>query len=60
MDKYNFIKKGNIVYRHDPEGISEGEYEVISVLGKIEEDSTTLIASDSSETKVFPTKRHLI
>jgi hypothetical protein len=60
VDKYNFIKKGNIVYWHDPEGISDGEYQVISVPEEIEDDSTILIASDSSEAEVFPTELHLV
>lgn len=57
MNKYDFIKKGNIVYWHDPdEGISDGEYEVISVPEEIEDDSIILIAAESSEAEVFPTE----
>lgn len=52
--KYDFIKKGNVVYWHDPEGVSDGEYEVISAPEEIEEDSVILIASDYSEAEVFP------
>lgn len=58
--KYNFIKKGNIVFWHDPEGISDGEYEVISVPEEIEDDSIILIASKSSEAEVFPTELHSV
>ena len=58
MSKYDFIKKGNIVYWNDPEGISDGEYKVISVPEEIEDDSIILIASDSSEAEVFPAELH--
>lgn len=54
MNKYNFIKPGNTVYWHDPEGISDGEYEVISVPKEIEDDSVILITSEFSEAEVFP------
>lgn len=54
--KYDFIKKGNTVHWNDPEGISDGKYEVISVPEEIEDDSIILIASDSSEAEVFPTE----
>lgn len=56
MSKYNFIKVGNTVYWHDPEGISSGEYEVILVPEEMEDDSIILIASESSEAEVFPTE----
>ena len=54
---YDFIKKGNKVFWHDPDcGLSDGLYEVISVPEEIEDDSIILIASDYSEAEVFPTK----
>ena len=56
MNKYDFIKVGNTVFWHDPEGISNGEYEVISVPKEIEDDSIILIASEYSEAEVFPTE----
>lgn len=58
MKKYNFIKVGNVVYWNDPENITSGEYEVVSVPEEIEDDSIILIASDSSEAEVFPTELH--
>lgn len=58
MEKYNFIKVGNVVYWHDPENITSGEYEVVSVPEEIEDDSIILIASDFSEAEVFPTELH--
>ena len=33
MNKYDFIKVGSTVYWYDPEGISNGEYKVISIPG---------------------------
>lgn len=60
MKKYDFIKKGNIVFWNDPEGISDGEYEVVSAPEKIEDDSVILIASESSEAEVFPTELHRV
>lgn len=54
MNSYNFIKEGSIVYWYDPEGISDGEYEVVSVPEIIEDDSIILIASDYSEAEVYP------
>lgn len=56
MNKYDFIRKGSYVYWHDPDGFSDGEYEVISVPEEIEDDSIILIASDYSEAEVFPTE----
>lgn len=56
MNKYDFIKVSNIVFWHDPENISDGEYEVISAPEKIEDDSIIIIASDYSEAEVFPTE----
>lgn len=56
MNRYYFIKKGNTVYWRDPEGISDGEYTVISVPDKIEDESIILIASESSEAEVLPTE----
>lgn len=53
---YDFIKKGNAVYWNDPEGISDGEYEVVSAPEEIDDDSVILIASDYSEAEVFPTE----
>lgn len=54
--KYDFIKVNNTVFWHDPENISDGEYEVISVPEEIEDDSIIIIASDYSEAEVFPTE----
>lgn len=56
MNKYGFIKKGNIVYWRDPEGVSDGEYKVISAPEEIEDDSIIFIASNFSEAEVFPTE----
>lgn len=56
MNRYYFIKKGNTVYWRDPEGISDGEYKVISVPEEIEDESIILIASESSEAEVLPTE----
>lgn len=56
MKKYNFIKVGSTVYWYDPEGISNGEYEVISAPERIDDDSIILITSESSEAEVFPTE----
>jgi uncharacterized protein YcfL len=57
MNKYDFIKVGSTVYWYDPEGISNGEYKVISIPEEgIEDDSIILIASKYSEAEVFPTE----
>lgn len=58
MNKYSFIKPGNTVYWHDPESVSDGKYQVISVPedGDIEDDSIIFIASEGSEVEVFPTE----
>lgn len=56
MNRYHFIMKGNTVYWRDPEGISDGEYEVISVPEEIEDESIILIASETSEAEVLPTE----
>lgn len=55
-NKYAFIKVGKTVYWHDPEDITNGMYEVVSVPDEIEDDSIILIASDYSEAEVFPTE----
>ena len=47
-----FIKVGATVCWHDPEGISEGEYKVVSVPDNLEDDSVVLITSDFSEAEV--------
>lgn len=55
MSKYDFIKNGNTLYWNDPDnGESSGTYQVISVPEEIDDDSIILIASDHSETEVFP------
>ena len=49
-----FIKTGNKVFWHDPDGgLSDGVYQVVDVPEEIEEDSIILIASDYSEAEVF-------
>lgn len=54
MNNYNFIKEGSIVYWYDPEGISDGKYEVVSVPEIIEDESIILIAYEFSEAEVNP------
>ncbi|MCD7940606.1 MAG: hypothetical protein LUH50_11430 [Bacteroides intestinalis] len=55
MNKYDFIKTGNKVYWHAPDGcFSDGIYEVISAPQTIEDDSIILIAIDYSEAEVLP------
>lgn len=58
MNEYDFIKVGNTVFWHDPEGYSDGEYEVISAPEEeeMDDDSIILIANDCSEAEVFPTE----
>lgn len=56
MNNYNFIEEGSIVYWYDPEGISDGEYEVVSVPEIIEDDSIIFITSNFSEAEVYPTE----
>nr|WP_239449003.1 hypothetical protein [Mediterranea sp. An20] len=54
MSNYDFIKIGNKVFWHDPDGgLSDGVYQVVDVPEEIEEDSIILIASDYSEAEVF-------
>lgn len=54
MNNYDFIKIGNKVFWHDPDGgLSDGVYQVVDVPEEIEEDSIILIASDYSEAEVF-------
>lgn len=54
MSKYDFIKAGNLLYWNDPDnGISSGDYKVISVPEEVYEDSVILIASRHSEAEVF-------
>lgn len=54
MSKYDFIKAGNLLYWNDPDnGISSGDYKVISVPEEVHEDSIILIASRYSEAEVF-------
>ena len=54
MSKYDFIKAGNLLYWNDPDnGISSGDYKVISVPEEVHEDSIILIASRHSEAEVF-------
>lgn len=57
---YDFIKVGVTVYWRDPEGISNGEYKVISVPEEIEDDSIIIIASDFSEAEVFASELSLL
>jgi len=55
MSDYDFIRIGNKVFWHDPEGgLSDDVYQVVDVPEEIEEDSIILIASDYSEAEVFP------
>ena len=50
MNNYDFIKIGNKVFWHDPDGgLSDGVYQVVDVPEEIEEDSIILI----SEAEVF-------
>ena len=67
MSKYDFIKAGNLLYWNDPDnGISSGDYRVISVPEEVCGDSIILIASDHSEAEVpaselspiHPTRSH--
>ena len=54
MGKYDFIKKGNLLYWNDPDnGKSDGAYKVISAPEEVEDDSIILIASEYSEAEVF-------
>ena len=54
MSKYDFIKAGNLLYWNDPDnGISSGDYKVISVPEEVHEDSIILIASRHSEAEEF-------
>lgn len=55
MNSYEFIKEGAQVLWNDPDnGLSSGEYEVVSAPEIIEDDSIILIASDYSEAEVYP------
>ena len=55
MNIFDFIKSSKKVFWNDPDnGVSSGEYTVISVPDVIEEDSIILIASDYSEAEVYP------
>lgn len=57
MGKYDFIKKGNLLYWHDPDnGESDGAYRVITAPEEVDDDSIILIASSSSEAEVFPSE----
>lgn len=57
MGKYDFIKKGNVLFWHDPDnGQSDGVYQVVSVPEVIEDDSIILIAASCSEAEVYPTE----
>lgn len=54
MDRFGFIKNGNLLYWNDPDnGISSGDYKVISAPEEVYEDSLILIASDHSEAEVL-------
>ena len=54
MGKYDFIKKGNLLYWNDPDnGKSDGTYRVISAPEKVDGDSIISIASKDSEAEVF-------
>lgn len=57
MEKYDFIKTGNLIYWHDPDnGLSNGAYKVISAPENVEDDSIILISSGTSEAEVFPSE----
>ncbi|RGZ64791.1 hypothetical protein DW980_08850 [Bacteroides stercoris] len=57
MGKYDFIKKGNVLFWHDPDnGQSDGVYQVVSAPEVIEDDSIILIAASCSEAEVYPTE----
>lgn len=67
MGRYDFIKNGNLLYWNDPDnGVSSGDYKVVSAPENVYGDSTILIASDCSETEVLaselspilPTRSH--
>ena len=46
MNNYDFIKIGNKVFWHDPDGgLSDGVYQVVDVPEEIEEDSIILIGT---------------
>ena len=54
MEKYDFIKNGNLLYWNAPyNGESDGAYRVISAPEKVDSDSIILIASGTSEAEVF-------
>ena len=54
MNKYDFIKNGNLLYWNDPDnGISSGDYKVISAPEEVYEYTIILIASDQSEAEVL-------
>lgn len=57
MGKYDFIKKGNLLYWHDPDnGKSDGAYRVITAPEEVDDDSIILIATEDSEAEVFPSE----
>lgn len=57
MNIFDFIKPGKKVFWNDPDnGVSSGEYEVVSVPEVIEKDSVIMIASDYSEAEVYPSE----
>lgn len=54
MGRFDFIKNGNLLYWNDPDnGISSGDYKVISAPEEVYEDTIILIASDYSEAEVL-------
>lgn len=53
---FDFIKIGTKVWWNDPEGCSDGEYEIYNVPDEIEEDSIIVIGNGVSEAEVLPTE----
>ena len=51
MNKYDFIKQGNLLYRHTAD--NDVECRIISTPEKVDSDSIILISTSSSETEVL-------
>ena len=51
MSKYDFIKQGNLLYRHTAD--NDVECRIISTPEKVDSDSIILIATGSSEIEVL-------
>ena len=51
MNKYDFIKQGNLLYRHTAD--NDVECRIISTPEKVDSDSIILVATGSSEIEVL-------